>query len=218
MALSTPATSEPDQCELPECHHRLCVCGHTECGHADENVQPNCSDCHCSGFKTVASFTVASEPGEILTPQVIAEIDRHQHEHGYAMNASIYRTNLRVMAEFAVEQDRKACSTPAPKKKVLPTAAEMRGILKDDTPPSSTDPTWDQIDAIVQKYDLGNLSTIDTAALIWRLSAIESSADAALVARICTGRLADGKFTDDAYTAFNELCRKNAEPDDTAKK
>ena len=49
-------------------------------------------------------------------------------------------------------------------------------------------------------------------------SAIESSADAALVARICTGRLADGKFTDDAYTAFNELCRKNAEPDDTAKK
>ena len=38
-------------CELPECRHRLCVCGHAECGHADENVQPNCSDCQCNGFR-----------------------------------------------------------------------------------------------------------------------------------------------------------------------
>ena len=38
-------------CELPECKHRLCVCGHAECGHADDNVQPNCSDCLCASFR-----------------------------------------------------------------------------------------------------------------------------------------------------------------------
>jgi hypothetical protein len=37
-------------CELPECQHRCCACGHAECSHANENVQPNCSDCDCSGF------------------------------------------------------------------------------------------------------------------------------------------------------------------------
>jgi len=44
------------RCELPECQHQLCVCGHAECGHADENVQPNCSDCHCNGFRLAVSL------------------------------------------------------------------------------------------------------------------------------------------------------------------
>ena len=37
-------------CETPECQHRCCACGHAECGHANENVQPNCSDCDCAEF------------------------------------------------------------------------------------------------------------------------------------------------------------------------
>ena len=43
-------------CELPHCEHRLCVCGHAECGHADENVQPNCSDCQCNGFREMQNI------------------------------------------------------------------------------------------------------------------------------------------------------------------
>lgn len=38
-------------CELPNCGHGVCWCGHAECSHADENVQPNCSDCDCDGFE-----------------------------------------------------------------------------------------------------------------------------------------------------------------------
>ena len=50
-ALYWRAVHEATECELPECQHRLCACGHAECGHADENVQPNCSDCRCAGFR-----------------------------------------------------------------------------------------------------------------------------------------------------------------------
>lgn len=45
-------------CELPDCRHRLCECGHAECHHADENVQPNCSECGCSGFRDVNTVGV----------------------------------------------------------------------------------------------------------------------------------------------------------------
>ena len=50
-------------CELPECEHRLCICGHAECSHADENVQPNCSDCQCNGFREASDRRKAPERG-----------------------------------------------------------------------------------------------------------------------------------------------------------
>lgn len=47
-----PCCDYPDgPCETPECQHRCCACGHVECGHANEHVQPNCADCDCNGFK-----------------------------------------------------------------------------------------------------------------------------------------------------------------------
>ena len=51
MSNATLDRNDHEACELPECRHRLCACGHAECGHADENVQPNCSECHCNGFR-----------------------------------------------------------------------------------------------------------------------------------------------------------------------
>lgn len=44
-------------------------------------------------------------------------------------------------------------------------------------PPSSTEPTWDQLDAIVREHDLKTRSLMDTAELIWRLSAIGEKTD-----------------------------------------
>jgi hypothetical protein len=44
-------TPESDGCELPTCMHGVCWCGHAECSHADENVQPNCSECDCDGYE-----------------------------------------------------------------------------------------------------------------------------------------------------------------------
>lgn len=52
MPDSSRSRNEPF-CELPECRHRLCVCGHAECDHADQNVQPNCADCHCARFHEI---------------------------------------------------------------------------------------------------------------------------------------------------------------------
>lgn len=43
--------TEYSQCEQASCQHKGCLCGHAECGHANENVQPNCSDCDCNGFE-----------------------------------------------------------------------------------------------------------------------------------------------------------------------
>ena len=62
VTAAPPAVPQPD-CETSGCQHRGCVCGHIECGHANENVQPNCSDCHCDGFK------LESGPPAVQPPQ-----------------------------------------------------------------------------------------------------------------------------------------------------
>lgn len=60
------ASSSPQEartgCELPDCEHRCCRCGHAECGHANENVQPNCSECECDGFNEGCSSTPDAGP------------------------------------------------------------------------------------------------------------------------------------------------------------
>lgn len=55
LAIGTvPALKKLEQESLsaePQCEAGVCVCGHCVCDHADENVQPNCSECDCSGFQ-----------------------------------------------------------------------------------------------------------------------------------------------------------------------
>lgn len=64
VAAWIPAHSAPrSECELPECQHRTCDCGHAECSHADQNVQPNCSDCDCDGFKELVSAVTNPDDG-----------------------------------------------------------------------------------------------------------------------------------------------------------
>lgn len=36
--------------EMRSCDDGICECGHCACHHANENVQPNCCECRCSGF------------------------------------------------------------------------------------------------------------------------------------------------------------------------
>lgn len=51
--MTEPTRNAEPACELERCMHGICWCGHAECGHADENVQPNCSECDCDGFEEV---------------------------------------------------------------------------------------------------------------------------------------------------------------------
>ena len=64
-------------CETSGCEHRLCLCGHIECSHANENAQPNCADCLCAGFgpqndesaKSVENASVSAAVGTDTPPQ-----------------------------------------------------------------------------------------------------------------------------------------------------
>jgi hypothetical protein len=87
-----PGGQNADQCELSECLHRLCRCGHAECHHADENVQPNCSECQCNGFRELAPAEVAEG--------AVAWIEHHKAgdnlnwdrvDHPYAKATPLYR-------------------------------------------------------------------------------------------------------------------------------
>jgi hypothetical protein len=148
-------------CELPECKHRLCACGHSECDHADENVQPNCSDCECSGFSVAHSSTVLTHTtwlAEDLLDQTLC-VKVINPEHGNYWRCPIcdgkneHKPECIVMS--AANELRRVASSTAEIEKLIgmtlrgsPAAAErLRELLRT---PSATARDTERLDDIEQ--------------------------------------------------------------------
>ena len=80
---------------------------------------------------------MADSRNDALQAEVVAEIEKHQHEQGYAMNAPTYRQKLYAIAEFAVERERAALRATPPTTKPSGEAVdrqyEMVGFETGDT-------------------------------------------------------------------------------------